>query len=299
MLFTTDAGEPMKFVIDGVELLMELQELIKLHGGQVVLEPGPDTIILVDEGREHPRLTAQGLLAFRSASIYDCIRMRSLLFLDAHRAGSPQASPSATRGGAEGAAASPRGEPSPASPQPGPSGYLEGNHSPRRSGKSSPYTTEEDLVILNYILKTGCEGITGTVYWKDMHKAVKIRSWQALRERFFKRISPNLSKYEYVKDGIPAEKLKKIGKLVQPEKSPRKQRVNFTEREDKIILSYIARHERYAEVTGKRLWDDMHKDCEGLQNHPSHSLRNRYFKSILPRIEKYGLLVEVLAEFKK
>ncbi|XP_022258359.1 uncharacterized protein LOC111089702 [Limulus polyphemus] len=67
-------------------------------------------------------------------------------------------------------------------------------------GDKNCYTTEEDQKIIDYIFEDGSlayRNVKGTVIWKDMERiSLTNHSWQSMKERFLKRIVPNISKYK-------------------------------------------------------------------------------------------------------
>ncbi|XP_076319014.1 uncharacterized protein LOC143229982 [Tachypleus tridentatus] len=66
-------------------------------------------------------------------------------------------------------------------------------------GDKNCYTVEEDQKIIDYIFEDGSiayRNVKGTVIWKDMERiSLTNHTWQSMKERFLKRIVPNISKY--------------------------------------------------------------------------------------------------------
>lgn len=65
------------------------------------------------------------------------------------------------------------------------------------SGYRVPYSYDEDNMILKMIIKTQCFYILrGNLFWQDLENCEcfhpRGRTWQSLKERFQKKIIPNL-----------------------------------------------------------------------------------------------------------
>lgn len=72
--------------------------------------------------------------------------------------------------------------------------------------KTRVYTTEEDMEILNRVIRrNGFDLVKGNSFWYDMEADLKKkkkcdRTWQSLKERYNKRIVPNLYNYDVKKE---------------------------------------------------------------------------------------------------
>ena len=95
-------------------------------------------------------------------------------------------------------------------------------------GASGAYTREEDLNILQYIIRHNrFDVVKGNTLWHQMEeefkrKKLRLRTWQSLKERYLKRIVPQLYKY-----GITLESSKKILSSM----------TGFTEKEKQLIFN--------------------------------------------------------------
>ena len=80
--------------------------------------------------------------------------------------------------------------------------YYSENMNSSRLQNASSYSYDEDMAIIKNIIKNnGYELVKGNKFWQIMNEELKKkkvcdRSWQSLKERFHKRIVPNLNKYE-------------------------------------------------------------------------------------------------------
>lgn len=86
-------------------------------------------------------------------------------------------------------------------------------HPNKTASRGAPYTKVEDMAIVSYILNplsSVTTGIKGNVLWQELEKSDKVpgRTWQGLKERFMKRILPNL--YNYAHPGLTENKAKQI-----------------------------------------------------------------------------------------
>lgn len=65
------------------------------------------------------------------------------------------------------------------------------------------YTATEDVSIVRYLISShALSRVKGNQIWKEAaeQKTDPVRSWQSLRNRFFKNIVPNISKYNLLTD---------------------------------------------------------------------------------------------------
>lgn len=120
------------------------------------------------------------------------------------------------------------------------------------------YTHDEDMGILQYILKTRkFESFKGTTMWRKMQKAnvmSNTRTWQSLRERFLKKILPDLDRYE-----LRREEKRYLQNVVDSSKnsaSVRNARL-YTKDEDVKILKYIIKQQVIDKTKGNVVWKQM------------------------------------------
>lgn len=91
------------------------------------------------------------------------------------------------------------------------------------------FTIEEDKAILRFIIeKEGFSRTGGITLWQEMEK-IKVcsRSWQSMKERFRKRILPNLQKYKV--------KMPFVKKLVDPLSMSNSQKYKIISQCEKVL----------------------------------------------------------------
>ncbi|KAK8390068.1 hypothetical protein O3P69_012942 [Scylla paramamosain] len=166
-----------------------------------------------------------------------------------------------------------------------------GHHS--RSKKNESYSVQEDLDIVKYIdAFQEYQRLGGREVWKEMEHYFKYRrTWQSLKERFRKRIAPNLCTYIHfgLKSQVVERMKHNIVIDVEPGRRQRKRRKEFIKDEDLCILHFISVNHRYQEVGGVMMWKEMASCCDELANHTWHSLKTRFHKRILPNLSDYNL----------
>ncbi|XP_045105573.1 trichohyalin-like isoform X2 [Portunus trituberculatus] len=162
-----------------------------------------------------------------------------------------------------------------------------------RSEKKEPYSVHEDVDIVVYIdAFEEYHRLGGREMWQEMeHYFNHRRTWQSLKERFRKRIAPNLC--VYVKLGLSRKVVDRMKHNIAIEyetgRRQRKSRKPFTVEEDRGILHFISSNHRFREVGGVIMWKEMASSCCELDNHTWHSLKQRFHKQILPNLRKYKL----------
>ncbi|XP_011497962.1 PREDICTED: uncharacterized protein LOC105362262 [Ceratosolen solmsi marchali] len=75
-------------------------------------------------------------------------------------------------------------------------------------------------------------------------------------------------------------------------------RANFTEREQKLMLSYLITKRKVAVGASRITWKEIHEDGY-LKNRSTESLRNNFRRVILPKIHTFGLPQHILQQFLK
>lgn len=67
------------------------------------------------------------------------------------------------------------------------------------AGYRKPYTREEELNIINYIIEANTYNLLkGKLFWKDMEQDENFdRTWQSLREHFLRKMVVKVYKGEY------------------------------------------------------------------------------------------------------
>lgn len=169
------------------------------------------------------------------------------------------------------------------------------------------YLLEHDRAILRYIIEGHYESvIKGNNIWKQMEneKLLAPRTWQSLRNRFFKNISVDLSRPEYglTQDELiglrmhlhkaltntAAGKPKKPNRCIpvsgksDAEASGQKRTLAlYTLEEDKAILKYILDSNLENYIKGNEMWICM-ENANICPTRSWHSLRNRFLRYIIP-----------------
>ncbi|KAH1024697.1 hypothetical protein HUJ05_004148 [Dendroctonus ponderosae] len=173
------------------------------------------------------------------------------------------------------------------------------------------YLLQEDKAILRYIIEGHYESvIKGNNIWKQMadDPVLAHRTWQSLRNRFFKTISVDLSRPEYgltadERIGLRVYLRKPLTKLAAeiPKKHNRFMPVSgeskpaaagekrtlalYTLEEDKAILKYILGDKLEYFIKGNDLWIRM-EDEKVCPTRSWQSLKNRFIRYILPAYTK-------------
>ncbi|XP_063611599.1 uncharacterized protein LOC134785238 isoform X2 [Penaeus indicus] len=174
------------------------------------------------------------------------------------------------------------------------------------NGVKMPYTHEEDVEILMYIDDHHSHSqVGGRELWQKMEGqgVLPNRSWHSLKERYRKRIVPNLNIYQ--RYGLSKTMLQRFKKHSQPaDDSPRAKaseiyRQPYSHEEDLCILNFIIKNKRHSEVGGKSLWTLM-ASCEaGLKGRTWLSLKERYRMSIVRHLHSFNLSDDEILKFKK
>jgi len=149
-----------------------------------------------------------------------------------------------------------------------------------------PYSTDEEEAIVHF-LKTEESAFArrkGREVWKDMEKN-KIcpgRTWQSMKQRWDKFISKRLAELDESLSRAAAEETTRY----------------YTPEEDWIIVQYISVNERQSQVQGNALWKLMERQ-KIVPGRSWQSLKDRFKKNIMKKIDSYNMDDESLRKFKK
>ncbi|KAK4023403.1 hypothetical protein OUZ56_008815 [Daphnia magna] len=179
------------------------------------------------------------------------------------------------------------------------------------------FTVEIDKCILEYIImhKRFTE-VSGRKLWMDMQKQIfKQRDWKAIKIRFHDVIVKNLESEEYSLDEnvirkLRARNLSSSSELDNssdendwPPTSYTKTRKSaprpYTLKEDKLIISYIVKNERFEEIRGKLLWVDIQDKVLHEYNRSWESARNRFLRTLFKNLSLYHLDKDIISNFKR
>ncbi|XP_068218756.1 uro-adherence factor A-like [Palaemon carinicauda] len=179
----------------------------------------------------------------------------------------------------------------------------------KHNGTRKPYSKNEDVQILKYIIKhKGYDQLGGNLLWQDMEtsKTIPGRSWHSLKERFRKRIVHCLPKY--VKYGFNQSHLRRLSSRVgeietdrgnQLKTEPTGRKKSYTRVEDYMILKFINETKRHSQIGGKLMWVLMSETVEGLQGRTWMSLKERFRRTILKNLQTYKISDEDRRKLKK
>lgn len=177
----------------------------------------------------------------------------------------------------------------------------------------------EQTEILKYIIhKKAYHRIKGRELWKEMEKdgiCGGARTWQSMKENFRKQIMPQISTFPLLPRRIARIKKAFHGKTVQSfsssEESGQEENRDvdyanttsytantYTLMEDQTILDYISNTCRYSQVNGNALWKLM-EDRNLLDGRTWQSMKERFRKRIIHRLERYKLSSQNLERFQK
>ena len=165
-----------------------------------------------------------------------------------------------------------------------------------------PYSRGEEEAVVNFFLRNGGYSVKGgNMVWKKMEDdwICPGRTWQSLRTRFDKSILKNLKHF-----GVKEEQLIEVDrKLRGPQNAelgdlnPRGFRQNvkyYTKAEDLKVLNFIAENRRFEDVRGNEVWQVI-EERRVLEGRSWQSMKERFRKVMLKRIQSYGLSEEILA----
>ncbi|XP_077984390.1 uncharacterized protein LOC144439023 [Glandiceps talaboti] len=218
-LFTAEDGRPMKFYMRPCNVRWKLQPIVK-HGGGIItskLDQHCTKIADVDD----TRLSDDYL---DSRYIEDCVKQNRLLTIESYRLTRKRAT----------------------SPVPSLSTSV------MSVSRRSKFTKEEDHAILSYLAKHPYASFGGNQIWMKMVLLeITTHSWQSMRDRFIKRLKPNLDVYiaRQTKKKLAGNKSPSITppRLGTPKKGKKRQAedtvVNITEFESSPEEVCTASHE--------------------------------------------------------
>ncbi|XP_046437261.1 uncharacterized protein LOC124188577 isoform X1 [Daphnia pulex] len=186
---------------------------------------------------------------------------------------------------------------------------------PKRAGD---FSVELDKCILQYIiLNKRYSDISGRKLWMDIQGScfkTTGQDWKSIKRRFHDVILKDLESKEYALEknviqrfrsnessssserdsDIDEDKLVATSS-VKPQKSvPRL----YTLEEDKLIIDYIAKTNRYEEVRGKKLWVDIQDKILHKYNRSWESAKNRFLRNIFKNLGKFNLSPDIVKKFK-
>jgi len=191
------------------------------------------------------------------------------------------------------------------------------------------YTKKEEISIIKDIVKNHAYNrLGGNEFWKEMERrgvACKgYRSWQSMRERFRKKILPNI--HISFKDLLTDEELDNFEKCIRGIEvegppsvdtsdnemkdndevksiaSTRSMANRYTTQEDESIIEDIVQNFGYNFIKGQIFWKEVKERGVACKGHrSSQSMRERFLKTILPNIKSYKTLLndEDLKNFDK
>ncbi|XP_054155452.1 uncharacterized protein LOC128953933 [Oppia nitens] len=164
---------------------------------------------------------------------------------------------------------------------------------------NSLYTLSEDEAILEFIIKSNrLDELRGKVLWEEAEtNDVCIgRSWQSMKERFKKKIMPEIDEYDILsKKDRQRLKTNYYSEKVSDSKLPPVVGA-YSEAEDKHILNQIISKRGFDVVKGNKFWrdfvDDFNRKTSG-QSRTWQSLKERYLKRVGPNLYKYQIKPEI------
>ena len=152
------------------------------------------------------------------------------------------------------------------------------NNDEGSSNGKSPYTSQEDEIIVNFIKENdGFAMRKGNQIWKNLERQNLLpgRSWQSLKNRFLKAILKNLSGEDFPAVAVSVMKPAKF----------------YAEVEDEAILNYIVDNNLYTKVKGNNMWKIL-EDRKILVNRSAQSMKERFRKYIMPNLKKFDNVSE-------
>ncbi|XP_033607789.1 uncharacterized protein LOC111865494 isoform X3 [Cryptotermes secundus] len=177
---------------------------------------------------------------------------------------------------------------------------LESSFSLRRQRK---YSWGEQKDIVECVVRHGAYGLLrGTAFWKMMEEKMVCnkRTWQSMKEQFFKKILPDIESFNLSESQISRFKnLKssnslrhwerqslKSSALEEPSDQLNRNANYYTEAEDKALLNFVVQRERYSETGGVRLWKLMERK-QVLPGRSWQSMKERYRKVLTRKLDQY------------
>ena len=161
-----------------------------------------------------------------------------------------------------------------------------------------PFNRGEEEAIVKYFATHGGYSVRGgNTVWRQMEEdwICPGRTWQSLRERFEKHIEVNLRQFGVTKtDLIKVDRENKVESI----KGLRKNVKYYSKDEDVKIINFIIDNKRFEDVKGNELWKVI-VQRNVVVGRSWQSLKERFRKTILPKINQYGVDKEIIAKFSK
>ena len=168
------------------------------------------------------------------------------------------------------------------------------------------YSRLEDINILNFLIKGSFFKLTTSdMIWKHMKEQGLNpgRSWRGLKHRFLGNILKNLDKYGLTRqmimmsDRTPMSEKVLLPKPLDGDGDVPKVMKSFSMEEDKKIIQYIIKNNKFAYIHGTKIWKEIER-CVVVPNRSGESLKSRFTKVIYPNIEAFNLSESDLSKFK-
>ena len=166
--------------------------------------------------------------------------------------------------------------------------------------QSNLYTLDEDVAILDYVIKTGrFDELKGNALWEEAQKKKVLagRSWQSMKERFRKHIIANVESFD-----IEPKYKKLLQKNYYTERPRERQTLShntqtgfYTVEEDMEIINHVIKRNGYDLVKGNAFWTEMETKFKDKKvcARTWQSLKERYSKRIVPNLHNYDIRIEV------
>ncbi|XP_059352204.1 uncharacterized protein LOC130688185 isoform X2 [Daphnia carinata] len=178
------------------------------------------------------------------------------------------------------------------------------------------FTVETDKCVLEYIIRhKRYTEVSEMKLWKDIQKSIfKQRDWKAIKQRFHDVIVKDLESEEYSLDENVIQKFraKNLSSSSEqnnssdeddssPPSHPKARKAAprpYTFKEDKLIIDYIVKSERFEEIRGKRLWVDIQDKVLHGYNRTWESAKNRFLRTLFKNLTLYRLNPEIISKFE-
>ncbi|XP_021942793.1 uncharacterized protein LOC110841492 isoform X2 [Zootermopsis nevadensis] len=190
------------------------------------------------------------------------------------------------------------------------------------------YLQAEEEEIVNYVVRHNAYGLVkGTALWKLMEENMvcKKRTWQSMKERFLKKILPNIKSFNLSESQIAlfnnirdiTRKQRQRENLLQESTSQLNRRCGsssenngnqsnssvehcgdqnkqnffrssnfYREDEDKALLNFIVQKKRYDRAGGVHLWMFMEQK-QVVPGRSWQSMKERYRKTLMKKLNNY------------
>lgn len=161
------------------------------------------------------------------------------------------------------------------------------------------YTRQDDELIIDYVIKTkGFNEVKGRRYWREMEdrKVLPKRTWQSLKERFVKKIIPNIHTFNLDPKQRKAFQ-RPFGCVSSDDSMSGDENYEFSQKDDLAIIKYLLDDENYLRIRKASVWQELEQ--KSIMCCPWVLLRDRFFDTIVPSIHKYKLSSSDLNKFNK